>query len=97
MLFRSVYYATNSRVRGALYALLSGLAEPAGALLAFFLLRSFISPLFLNGLIATIAGIMIYVSISELIPEGFSYGRRGYTVGGLVAGILAMSVGIYLV
>ena len=81
-----VYYATNSRVRGALYALL-----------AFFLLRSFISPLFLNGLIATIAGIMIYVSISELIPEGFSYGRRGYTVGGLVAGILAMSVGIYLV
>ena len=92
-----VYYATNSRVRGALYALLSGLAEPAGALLAFFLLRSFISPLFLNGLIATIAGIMIYVSISELIPEGFSYGRRGYTVGGLVAGILAMSVGIYLV
>lgn len=92
-----VYYATNSRVRGALYALLSGLAEPAGALLAFFLLRSFISPLFLNGLIATIAGIMIYVSISELIPEGFSYGRRSYTVGGLVAGILAMSVGIYLV
>ena len=69
----------------------------AGALLAFFLLRSFISPLFLNGLIATIAGIMIYVSISELIPEGFSYGRRSYTVGGLVAGILAMSVGIYLV
>ena len=68
-----------------------------GILLAFFLLRSFISPLFLNGLIATIAGIMIYVSISELIPEGFSYGRRGYTVGGLVAGILAMSVGIYLV
>ena len=56
-----------------------------------------VSPLFLNGLIATIAGIMIYVSISELIPEGFSYGRRGYTVGGLVAGILAMSVGIYLV
>ena len=40
---------------------------------------------------------MIYVSISELIPEGFSYGRRGYTVGGLVVGILAMSVGIYLV
>ena len=67
--------------------------------LAFFLLRSFISPLFLNGLIRSdqYAGIMIYVSISELIPEGFSYGRRGYTVGGLVAGILAMSVGIYLV
>ena len=86
-----------SRPKAFAMGALSGLAEPAGALLAFFLLRSFISPLFLNGLIATIAGIMIYVSISELIPEGFSYGRRGYTVGGLVAGILAMSVGIYLV
>ena len=92
-----VYYATGSRVRAVLYALFSGLAEPAGALLAFCLLRGFFSPLFLNGLIATVAGVMIYVSISELIPEGFSYGRRSYTVGGLVAGILAMSVGIYLV
>ena len=92
-----VYYATNSRVRGALYALFSGFAEPAGAVLAFVLLRGFISPMVLTGLIATIAGIMIYVSVSELVPEGFSYGKRGFTVGGLVAGILAMSVGIYLV
>lgn len=92
-----VYYATNSRARGMVYALASGLAEPAGALAAFYLLRDFISPMFLNGLIATIAGIMLYVSISELIPEGFSYRNRGYTVGGLAAGIMAMSVGLYLV
>lgn len=91
-----VYYATGSRARGALYALASGLAEPAGAALAFLLLREFLSPLFLNGLIATVAGVMSYVSISELIPEGFSYGRRGHTVAGLAVGILTMSVGIYL-
>lgn len=91
-----VYYATGSRARGALYALASGLAEPAGAVLAFFLLRDFLTPLFLNGLIAVIAGIMIYVSISELIPEGFSYQRRGHTAAGLAAGVLAMGVGIYL-
>ena len=91
-----VYYATGSRVRAVLYALFSGLAEPAGALLAFYLLRGFFSPLFLNGLIATVAGIMIYVSISELIPEGFSYGKRGHTVAGLAVGVLTMSIGICL-
>ena len=91
-----VYYATGSRVRAVLYALFSGLAEPAGALLAFCLLRGFFSPLFLNGLIATVAGIMIYVSISELIPEGFSYGRRGHAVAGLAVGVLTMSIGICL-
>lgn len=91
-----VYYATGSRVRAVLYALFSGLAEPAGALLAFYLLRGFFSPLFLNGLIATVAGIMIYVSISELIPEGFSYGKRGHAVAGLAVGVLTMSIGICL-
>lgn len=91
-----VYYATGSRVRAVLYALFSGLAEPAGALLAFCLLRGFFSPLFLNGLIATVAGIMIYVSISELIPEGFSYGKRGHAVAGLAVGVLTMSIGICL-
>ena len=91
-----VYYATGSRVRAVLYALFSGLAEPAGALLAVFLLRGFLSPLFLNGLIATVAGIMIYVSISELVPEGFSYGKRGHAVAGLAVGVLTMSIGICL-
>lgn len=91
-----VYYATGSRARAMLYALGSGLAEPAGALLAFFLLRGFFSPLFLNGLIAIVAGIMLYVSISELAPDSFSYGKRGHAVAGLAVGIVIMSVGIYL-
>ncbi|MEG1069754.1 MAG: zinc transporter ZupT, partial [Ruthenibacterium sp.] len=85
------------RARGVLYALLSGLAEPAGALLAFAFFARFITPLFLNGLVASIAGIMLYVSFSELLGEGFSYGKNGFTTAGLVLGTLVMDVGIYLV
>ena len=92
-----VYYATGSRSRGALYALASGLAEPAGALLAFWLFARFISPFFFNGLIAGIAGIMLFVSVSELLPEGFSYGKRGMTVFGICTGVLVMHLGLYLV
>ncbi len=92
-----VYYATGSRAKGALYALGSGLAEPAGALLAFSLLRSFLTPLFLNGLIALIAGVMLYVSFSELMPQAFATGKRAWAVGGLCVGTLIMDIGIYLV
>ncbi len=92
-----VYYATGSRARGIWYAMASGLAEPAGAVLAFSLLRNFLSPLFLNGLIALIAGVMLYVSVSELLPQAFARGRRGGAVAGLCLGVLVMSIGIYLV
>lgn len=92
-----VYYATGSRARGFLYALASGLAEPLGAVLAFWLFADFLSPLFLNGLIAGIAGIMTFVSVSELLPESFHYEKPGHAVAGVCAGILVMHVGIYLV
>lgn len=92
-----VYYATNSRARGFVYALCSGLAEPLGAVLAFSLLAGFLTPMFLNGLIAGIAGIMLFVSVSELLPEAFAYGRRTHAIVGTCVGILVMHVGIYLV
>lgn len=92
-----VYYATGSRARGVIYALLSGLAEPIGALAAFFFFRNYISPAFLDGLVSTIAGIMLFVSVSELLPEAFSYRKRAFAVWGMCGGIVVMSVGIYLV
>lgn len=92
-----VYYATGSRARGALYALFSGLAEPFGALIAFGLLWQFLTPMFLNGLLAIVAGIMLYVSFHELLPESFFYKKTRASVQGLCVGTLLMSVGIYLV
>ncbi len=92
-----VYYATNSKAKGALYALASGVAEPLGAVLAFFAFKNALTPGFLNGLVALIAGIMLYVSASELLPESFAFGKRGWAIFGIVGGILIMSIGIYLV
>lgn len=91
-----IYYATGSRWRGILYALASGLAEPVGAVLAFFLLKDFLTPMFLNGMIAFIAGIMLFVSVSELMPQAFSYRKRSYAVSGICFGILVMGVGMHL-
>ena len=91
-----VYYSTGSKGKGLAASLLSGLAEPAGALLAFFFFKNAITPLFLNGLVATIAGIMSFVSVSELLPGGFSYGKPGWAVLGVSLGLFVMSLGVYL-
>ena len=92
-----VFYATGSRWKGVALSLVSGLAEPIGALAAFFFFREIITPLFLNGLIAAIAGIMCFVSISELLPASLSYGQKTAAVAGVALGILVMSGGIYLI
>ena len=91
-----VFYATGSRWKAVVLSLLSGLAEPVGALGVFFLFRRLITPLFLNGLVAAIAGIMSFVSVSELLPESFSYEKKTAGVAGVTLGILVMSSGVYL-
>ncbi len=92
-----VFYATKSRLKGFFYALASGVAEPVGALLAYGLLSSYISPLFLNGIIAAVAGIMLYVSFDELLYQGFLYSEKALATLGVCSGILTMHIGIYLV
>ncbi len=92
-----IFYATNSRAKGFIYAFASGVAEPVGALLAFGLLANYLSPLFLNGIIASVAGIMLYVSFQELLYEAFSYNEKTLATFGVCIGIITMHIGIYLV
>lgn len=87
-------YATNSRARGVLAALVSGLAEPAGALLALLFLQGLFTPGFLNGTIVLVAGIMIWVALDQLLPAAFTPAHRLPGVLGAAAGCLLMLLGI---
>ena len=82
--------ATNSRGRGAAAALLSGLAEPLGAVLAWWCLRGLFTPGFLTGTMALVAGLMLWVALDQLLPAA-----KG-TVGalGAAAGCLLMRLGV---
>ena len=91
-----LYYATRSRLKAALAALASGLAEPTGALIAYFFLHDWLSEGFLNGLMILIAGIMIWVSLAELWPEALAFGKRRGAARGMAGGILLMTLGIVL-
>lgn len=89
-----VLYATGSKKRAFGAALLSGLAEPVGALLAFVCLRGVIGPVFMNGLLCIVAGMMCAVSWKELLPLGYRLHPESCSVGA-VAGSAVMCAGVF--
>ncbi len=91
-----VMEATGSRKRAFLYSFLAGLAEPVGALLGYAILRPFMTPLFLAVLLAFAAGIMVYISLDELLPAAHEYGAPHIAITGIAAGMLVMAVSLVL-
>ncbi len=91
-----IYYATGSRQKAFWYSLLSGLAEPAGALLGYFLLRPFFTPGFFGFIFAAVAGIMVFISLDELFPTAREYGKGHAAIYAVVAGMGVMAISLVL-
>ncbi|MGI6578290.1 MAG: zinc transporter ZupT [Eubacteriales bacterium] len=85
-----IYFATGSKLKAVKYTFLSGVAEPIGALLAFILLRPFINDLMMGVIFAIVIGIMLYISIEELIPSSRQYGYKRLSLISVFAGIVLM-------
>ena len=85
-----IYYATNNKKKAVFYTFLSGIAEPLGALAAFLILRPFINDVVLGAVFAGVAGIMIYITIEELIPSSRQYGHDTAALLATFAGICLM-------
>lgn len=91
-----IYQATGSRMKGFLLAALSGLAEPAGALIGYLILMPFISDTMFGLVFAAIAGIMVFISLDELLPAAHEFGEHHLTVYGLIGGMAVMAVSLVL-
>lgn len=87
-------FAMHSRWGGVLAALVSGLAEPVGALAALLFLRGWFTPGFLNGTVVLVAGVMLWVALAQLLPAALAYRRRLPGLLGMAAGVLLMLLGI---
>ena len=90
-----IYYATKTR-KSFLMSLLSGLAEPVGAIIGFIILRPFLDGATLGIIFGAVAGIMVYISLDELLPTAREYGKHHIAIGGLIAGMAVMSVSLLL-
>jgi len=91
-----IFYATSSRNKAFFYSFLSGISEPIGALLGFLVLSPFLTPAILAGTLAFAAGIMIYISLDELLPTAHRYGHGHLVISGVVLGMLMMAVSLLL-
>ncbi|MFW6287841.1 MAG: zinc transporter ZupT, partial [bacterium] len=91
-----LYYATGSKKKAFGYSFLSGLAEPIGALIGYFIFRTFFNDLVFGILFGAVAGIMVYISIDELLPTSRKYGKEHQEIYGFVAGMAVMSLSLLL-
>lgn len=91
-----IYYSTGSKGRGLLYSFLSGLAEPLGALLAFIILKRFISDVTISMVLILVAGIMITLAIEEMLPEANKYQKHKQNMFGLILGLILVLINVLL-
>ncbi|MBN2273003.1 MAG: zinc transporter ZupT [Bacteroidales bacterium] len=91
-----IYYATKNRKRAFWLSFISGLAEPVGAILGYFILRNVFNESTFGVIFAGVAGIMVYISLDELLPTAEEYGEHHIAIGGLIAGMAIMAISLLL-
>jgi ZIP family zinc transporter len=91
-----VFYATGNRKYAFILSFLSGLAEPVGALIGYFLLKPLFNDALFGIIFAGVAGIMVYISLDELLPTAEEYGEHHIAIFGLIAGMLVMAISLLL-
>lgn len=91
-----IYYATGSRKKAFKLSFLSGLSEPVGALFGYLILMPFFSPAVFGVLFASVAGIMVFISLDELLPAAEEFGEHHLTITGLVAGMAVMALSLLM-
>ena len=91
-----IYYATGSKKKALFYSFLSGVSEPLGALIGYFILFSFFNGAVIGILFALVAGIMVFISLDQLLPAAREYGEHHLSMYGLIAGMAVMAVSLLL-
>lgn len=92
-----LYAGTGEKKRSFLIALATGLAEPIGALIGFLVLRPFLSDGLLGVIFAAVAGIMVYISMDELLPSAEKNGEHHIVIAGVIAGMAIMAFSLLLI
>lgn len=91
-----IYFSTGKKGRAFLVSFLSGITEPLGAVTGYLILRPFFNDTVFGILFSAIAGIMVFISLEELIPMAHEYEKSKVTILGVVVGMLVMAVSLNL-
>lgn len=91
-----IYYATGSKRKAFRLSFLSGIAEPVGALAGYLLLLPIMSDTLMGVLFSFVAGIMVFISLDELLPAAEKYGEHHLSIYGLISGMAVMALSLLL-
>lgn len=91
-----IFSATGNRRKAFFYSFISGIFEPIGALVGAFFLLPFLTDYILHSILAFIAGIMVYVSLDELLPSAYGNTKGHLAALGIILGIVVMSISLIL-
>lgn len=91
-----IFYATGSKMKAFKLSFLSGLSEPVGALVGYLILYKFFNETTFGIIFAGVAGIMVFISLDELLPSAREYGEHHLSIYGMVLGMMVMSASLIL-
>ncbi len=91
-----IYHATGKKRYAMLYAALSGITEPIGALVGMMIFGLFVPNILVGVLMAGVAGIMTYISFDTLLPLAKEYGNWHLSIVGIMSGILFIWLSLIL-
>lgn len=91
-----IFYATGNRKKAFVYSFLSGLSEPVGALIGYLILMPVLNDTVMGVVFGMVAGIMVFISLDELLPSAREYGEHHLAIYGTVAGMILMAVSLLL-
>jgi zinc transporter, ZIP family len=91
-----IYFATGSRKKAFWYSFLSGVSEPVGALIGFIALRSFFHSHLVDIIFAAVAGIMVFISLDQLVPHAKKFSDGHQSIYGLISGMAVMALSLLL-
>lgn len=93
-----IYYSSGSRRKAFWVSFFSGITEPLGAIIGFLILRPFFNDAVFGILFGAIAGIMVFISLEELLPMAREYEKSKVTIIGVILGmsIIALSLLLFI-
>ncbi|WP_205092490.1 zinc transporter ZupT [Thalassobacillus pellis] len=91
-----VYFATGDRKKAFKLSFLSGLSEPIGAFVAYLILMPFLNDIMFGVIFAAVAGIMVFISLDELLPASKKYDEAHLSIYGVISGMMIMALSLLL-
>jgi len=91
-----IYAYTGSKKEAFKWSFISGISEPIGAILTWVFLFPFITPTLLSALLGVVGGVMVYISLDELLPASRSLGKEHHSILGIMSGMIIIALSLAL-